>query len=355
MRVTTVHGDANGIDDVVALVEGRARPLVEGMADAGGVSVFIDREGGRLVATTSWATEQARSDSNAELAPLRAEAARLMNGTVRTFDYEIAVTEEVVPPTPGCWMRSTVIAGDPGSVRAGIADFQATAIPGVRHLDGFCGASLIVDRATGTAVGSTMWSSRAALMASRAAAGGLRAHVATATGAHVVAVDEYEVALAASPPPRYEHLLRRAYELMSAGDLDELDELVAEELVEHAPVPPGYPAGREGLRAFVTEYRQAFPDLRMTLEKYLEQGELACAVVRITGTNEGPLMGRPATGRRIDTTMVDVARIVDGRAVEHWGASDDLGILTQLGIVTLPDAAIPAQASTIDLVPKVEA
>lgn len=355
MRVTTVHGDPSGIDDVVALVRDRAKPIVDSSEDGRGMSVFVDREEGRVVATSAWATGQARDASNADLAPLRAEAARLMAGTVRTAEYEIAATEQVVQPEPGCWLRATTLVAEPARIRDAVAGFQATVVPGLRDVPGFCGAMLLVDRASGTGLGATVWSSRATLEASRALAVSLRGNVATQTGGQVTGVAEYEVVLAATKVPRYEHLFRRAYEIMSTGDLAELDEIIAADLVEHAPIPPELPPGREGVKAFMAEYRTAFPDLRITIEKYLEQGDVGCAVARATGTNTGSLMGNPPTGRAIDMTMVDIVRVVDGRAAEHWGASDDLGMLMQLGIADAT-AAIPAQAPrTIELGSKVDA
>lgn len=355
MRVTTVHGDPSRIDAVVALVRDRVKPIVDRSEDGRGMSVLVDRAAGRVVGTSAWATEQARDASNAELAPLRAEAARLMAGTVRVAEYEVAVIEEVVQPGPGCWLRATGVAGEPASLREGIAQFQKAVIPALRGVPGFCGASLIVDRASGDAIGSTLWSSRATLEASRSLGSSLRSDAAAQTGTRVTGVAEYEMVLSAIKAPRYEHLFRRAYEIMSAGDLAELDALIADDVAEHAPMPPGLPQGREGVKALLAEYRTAFPDLRMTIEKYLEQGDIGCAVVRLTGTNTGPLMGKSATGKAIDIGAVDVVRVVDGRVVEHWGATDDLGMLTQLGLAAT-EVTIPAQTpTTIELEPRVEA
>jgi steroid delta-isomerase-like uncharacterized protein len=319
--------------------------------------VFVDREDGRVVAMTGWATQEARASSNTGLAPLRAEAARLMGGTAGTAQYEVVVDERVVPPTPGCWMRSTAISGEPARIREGITEYQSSVIPALRAIPGFCGAMLIVDPSSGQAIGWTLWDSRESLTASRTAASGLRANVAQGTGVQVTGVSEYEVVLAETEAPRYETLFRRAYEIMSAGDLNDLDDLIAEDYVEHAAVPPDTPAGRAGVKAVVAQYRQAFPDLRITIEKYLEQGDTGCAVLRVTGTQTGSLLGLPATGRTIDICMVDLARVADGRAVEHWGASDDLGMLTQLGLAPVPaEVAVPAQQSGAgDQAPKVQA
>lgn len=356
MRVTTVQGDARGIDDVVGLVRERVAEVIATHEGSRGVSAFVDRENGRVVATTAWISEQARAASNQALAPLRAEAERLMSGSMHVSEWEIVVNETTVPPTPGCWMRSTALEGDEAQIREGIRHFQATVIPGLRAVPGFCGAMLMVDRGSGKALGSTMWDSRTSLDASRQLASGLRATVATSTGARITGVSEYEVVLTGLELLSHEHLFRRAYETMSTGNLDDLDEILAEDLIEHAPLPPGIPAGREGVKQLMATYREAFPDLRMTIEKYIEQGDVGCAVLRVTGTNTGPLLGQPPTGRPVDICMIDVVRVADGRAAEHWGASDDLGMFAQLGMSTSLDSAIPAQqARTIDLGSKVDA
>ena len=128
-----------------------------------------------------------------------------------------------------------------------------------------------------------------------------------------------------------------AYAAMSAcGNLDDLDAVITADYVEHAALPPGVPTGLAGLKAMMTAYRQAFPDFTIAIEKYLEQGEVGCAVVRMTGTQTRAFMGAPATGRTVDIAGIDVARVVDGRCVEHWGVEDDLGLFTQLGLYSIP-------------------
>ena len=114
----------------------------------------------------------------------------------------------MTPPAPGCWLRATTLAADPSTLRDGIAAFQSTVIRGLRGQDGFCGAMLIVDRATGIGIGSTMWSSHGALVASRAASAPLRASATADARGQVLGVAEYEVLAADIQPPRYEHLFR---------------------------------------------------------------------------------------------------------------------------------------------------
>jgi len=211
---------------------------------------------------------------------------------------------------------------------------------------------LLVDRAAGTAITATTWASRAALDASGQRAQGLRTAVTSSLGSDVLEVTAYEVAIAGiRPPQQHEHLFRRAYAAMSAGgDLDDLDELLHEDLVEHAPVPPGTPPGRDGVKALMGACRKGAPDLTISVVEYLEQGDLGCAVLKISGTHTGTLLGIAPTGKRIEIDAVDVVRMAGGRAAEHWGASDDLGMLTQLGVIA-PPVEIPGQHAPRSTVP----
>ena len=112
------------------------------------------------------------------------------------------------------------------------------------------------------------------------------------------------------------------------GDFDGLDAVVAPDIIEHQE---GATSGIDGLRSLITELRTSFPDLRLELQDSATSGEMAWFRFRSTGTNDGPLWGRPPTGRPMDITVIDVVRIVDGRMVEHWGVADRLAVLKQMG------------------------
>src|SRR4029079_15678412 len=121
-------------------------------------------------------------------------------------------------------------------------------------------------------------------------------------------------------------------EVMSQGKLDGIDELVADDFVDHQ-VPPGMTPDRAGLRSMMAMFRDAFPDLKVeTLAVALDGDELFVHSLA-TGTHQGELMGIPATGKTVSFAMMDRVRVRDGKAVEHWGVSEDLGMMTQLGVV----------------------
>jgi predicted ester cyclase len=121
-------------------------------------------------------------------------------------------------------------------------------------------------------------------------------------------------------------------EVMSQGRLEVIDEMVADDFVDHQ-VPPGVSPDREGLRSMMAMFRSAFPDLKVeTLAVGLDGDELWVHSLA-TGTHQGELMGIPATGKTVSFTMMDRVRVRDGKAVEHWGVSEDLGMMIQLGVV----------------------
>jgi predicted ester cyclase len=112
------------------------------------------------------------------------------------------------------------------------------------------------------------------------------------------------------------------------GDLEGLDAFVASDIIEHQD---GATSGIDGLRALITELRTQFSDLLLEIQDTATFGDTVWFRIRATGTNDGPIWGRPATGRPIDITVMDVMRVADGRMVEHWGVADRLAVLKQIG------------------------
>lgn len=127
--------------------------------------------------------------------------------------------------------------------------------------------------------------------------------------------------------------MTRLYDLINAGDIDGFGNLLADDFVEHDELP-GLESSREGVKQLFHMYRAAFPDLRMEVQDVLVSGDKAVARVRATGTHEGEFMGMPATGKSVDVRLIDITRFGDdGRAREHWGVFDALGLMQQLGAI----------------------
>jgi steroid delta-isomerase-like uncharacterized protein len=131
-------------------------------------------------------------------------------------------------------------------------------------------------------------------------------------------------------------------EMFTQGNLAAVDKYVAADYVEHQPMP-GAPAGREGLKQTITILRRAFPDARFNVEDVIAEGDKVVVRSTITGTHKGDYMGIAATGKPFTMTAIDILRVQNGKAVEHWGNEDDLGLLVQLGAVTLPAPAAATQ------------
>jgi len=127
--------------------------------------------------------------------------------------------------------------------------------------------------------------------------------------------------------------VRRLYELLSAGDVDGFADALADDFVEHEELPGGAP-GKEGTKAFFQGFIAAFRDLRFTVEDVLSSGDKVVARAIATGTNDGPFMGMPPTGKAIRVQLIDIIRFDDdGLAREHWGVFDAMKMMQQLGVV----------------------
>ena len=134
-------------------------------------------------------------------------------------------------------------------------------------------------------------------------------------------------------------IVRRVYEqVWSKGNLDVVDELCAADFVLHDPAQPGI-RGPEGYKQIVTGNRTAFPDLQITVEDQLAEGDKVATRWTTTGTHQGEFAGIPATGKRGGVTGTTIARVVGGKIVEERSNWDTLGLLQQLGAIPVPDAA----------------
>lgn len=130
---------------------------------------------------------------------------------------------------------------------------------------------------------------------------------------------------------------RLVEEAFNEGRLDVTEELVASDFVGHDPSQPEEVRGPAGVKEVIAGYRAAFPDIQVTIEDQIAEGDLVVTRWRATGTHQGELMGMPATGKQATVTGITIDLIADGRIVESWDNWDTLGLMQQLG-------AIPALA-----------
>ncbi len=138
-------------------------------------------------------------------------------------------------------------------------------------------------------------------------------------------------------------LVRRQFEdVFNRQDFDLCSEVFAEHYIEHAVAPfqdrePGAVNRPTHAREVVEWLRSQFPDLEMTVEAIVSEGDLVAALVRSEGTNTGSLNGvMPPTGKRFSSRQSHWYRVVDGKLAEHWATRDDLPTMLQLGVIQPP-------------------
>ena len=129
-------------------------------------------------------------------------------------------------------------------------------------------------------------------------------------------------------------VIRRSFEeLWNKGNLSVADELFAPNYTHHDPSTPDVGRGPESERKRVTLYHTAFPDLKLTIEDIITEGEIVMARWSCRGTHKGDLRGIAPTGKQFTITGVSVARFTGGKMAEGWINWDALGLMQQLGVV----------------------
>ena len=129
---------------------------------------------------------------------------------------------------------------------------------------------------------------------------------------------------------------RWSEELWSQGKLEVADEIVAPDYVRHDPGDPFPARGPEDVKRLVGMLRAMLPDLTITIEDMIGEGDKV--MIRYTGaaTDTEGFMGKPATGIETRTAAMQLFRLANGQIVESWAVRDDLGTLRQLGRLPAP-------------------
>ena len=129
--------------------------------------------------------------------------------------------------------------------------------------------------------------------------------------------------------------IRRGFEEgINQNKLQLFEEVLAPTYVNHsmpAPVP-----GPEGFRMVIGMFRAAFPDLHITLEEVLGEGDKVATRGYFTGTHQGEFNGIPATGKQVKVSYIDLWRLENGKAVDNWVQMDMIGLMQQLGVIPVP-------------------
>lgn len=124
-------------------------------------------------------------------------------------------------------------------------------------------------------------------------------------------------------------------DVINAGSIDVIDDVVAPDFVDNDPAPDQGP-GIDGFKQFWTTMHSAFPDFRVEVDAMVADEDSVAIAYRATGTHQGDFVGFAATGSPIDIRGVQVTRFRDAMMVERWGSSDQLTLLQQIGAKSLP-------------------
>ncbi len=138
-------------------------------------------------------------------------------------------------------------------------------------------------------------------------------------------------------------VVRRHYEeLFNRRDLGVAPEITSPDYVEHGVAAmrtareETAPDPVEGLRNTVRWLTAAFPDLHITVDDLVAEGDKVFAYITMRGTHEGEFQGSAPTGRSFEARAMHLFRVRDGKAVEHWAVREDLPMLLQLGMRLVP-------------------
>ncbi len=126
--------------------------------------------------------------------------------------------------------------------------------------------------------------------------------------------------------------VRRYQEIYNSNDLDSLREVVSENL-RTPKIMSGIPTGMEGAKVAHRIMLAGFPDYQTMIDDLIAEDDKVVARITMSGMNTGSFMGMPATGKHVSFTGIYMARIANGKIVEHWGEEDGVSLLQQLGVL----------------------
>lgn len=195
-RSTTIRVQPSSIDAGIAFVRDEVMPAVRAVDGCVGISLLVNRQSGRCIFTSAWETEAALRAGLELVQPMRTRAEDMFGATRKAEQWEIAAVHRDHTSHEGACVRATWVKVDPSQIDGGIEMYKASVLPELEDLEGFCSASLMVNRATGNAVSSVTFDSREAMERNRAQSDALKAAKTDEAGAQELEEVEFDLALA---------------------------------------------------------------------------------------------------------------------------------------------------------------
>jgi len=196
-RSTTVRGDPGAIDEGIAVCRNEVWPAVQGMSGCVGMSMMADREAGRCIVTTAWASDEAMRASAEMVKDIRSRAAEALRAdTVDVEEWQIGVLHRARPAGDDACVRATWTEITPGEVDQMVDSFRLAVMPRLEEMPGFCSLNLMVDRMRNRGVATVTYENRAALERSREMTMTMREEVVPRMPATITETAEFELVMA---------------------------------------------------------------------------------------------------------------------------------------------------------------
>jgi hypothetical protein len=195
-RSTTIQAQPSSIDAGIAHVREVVMPALQEVDGYTGVSLLVDRGSGRCIATSAWETQDAMHASADRIRPIRDRAAQAFGGSPTVDEWEIAVLHRDHRSGAGAGVRATWLKIRPDQFDRAVEFYRASVLPAIEALEGFCSASLMIDRTSWRAVSSSTFDSLDAMERNGDQARSLRTARLRDLGADQLDVGEFDLALA---------------------------------------------------------------------------------------------------------------------------------------------------------------
>lgn len=193
-RSTTILGDPGSMDEAIAFIRDEVMPMATGLEGCLGLSLVVDREAGRAIATSSWRDEGSMHDSDEQMVPLRQRGQEILGGSVQVEEWEVAAMHRDHASPEGSCCRVTWAR--PQDVDAMVDGWVHGLLPRIEQMEGFCSASLLVDRPGGRLCGTVTFDSHDALAATREEGARMREGAMETYRAELLEVAEMDLEIA---------------------------------------------------------------------------------------------------------------------------------------------------------------
>lgn len=195
-RSTTIQAQPSSIDAGIAHIRDEVMPALQAIDGCVGVSLLVDRQSGRCIATSAWESDEAMHASAEQIQPIRDRAAQMFGGPATVEEWEIATLHRDHRSREGACARVTWVRGDPARMDQNVEYYKSAVLPDLENLEGFCSASLLINRASGRAVSCATFDSRDAMERNREQSRSLKEAKIKEAGVEELDECEFELALA---------------------------------------------------------------------------------------------------------------------------------------------------------------